>query len=223
MKRKNIKSTYGLISLLIVVFLIDFVVLNQEGTKVLSVDHLLKGNQWGYLTKYGRLLNVSAMSPEWWRLFTCMFLHAGIPHLIANCIGLYCIGSIVEQRLGGMKLLIIFILSGIGSAMITMLVTYGSVGASGAIYGVGGTLLILIIKDRKNSWSTQSVWKKIIIMVYLIVPNLSGVNTLIAHEVGLIIGILFGLLLVMSSIKGDSAIELNKDKQMKIIVKEERV
>lgn len=220
MKRKNIKSTYGLISLLIVVFLVDFMVLNQEGTKVLSVDHLLKGNQWGYLSKYGRLLNVSAMSPEWWRLFTCMFLHAGIPHLIVNCIGLYCIGSIVEQRLGGNKLLVIYILSGIGSAIITMLVTYGSVGASGAIYGIGGTLLILIIRDRKNVWSARPVMQKIIIIVYLTIPNLSGVNTLISHEVGLIIGILLGLLLVTST-KEDSSIEQNREKHMNILVEEE--
>lgn len=220
MKRKNIKSTYGLISLLIVVFLVDFFVLNQEGTKVLSVNHLLKGNQWGYLSKYGRLLNVSAMSPEWWRLFTCMFLHAGIPHLIVNCIGLYSIGSIIEQRLGGMKLLVIYILSGIGSAIITMLVTYGSVGASGAIYGIGGTLLILIIRDRKNVWSARPVMQKIIIIVYLTIPNLSGVNTLISHEVGLIIGILLGLLLVTST-KEDSSIEQNREKHMNILVEEE--
>ena len=220
MKRKIIKSTYGLISLLIVVFLVDFFVLNQEGTKVLSVDHLLKGNQWGYLSKYGRLLNVSAMSPEWWRLFTSMFLHAGIPHLIVNCIGLYCIGSIVEQRLGGSKLLVIYILSGIGSAMITMLVTYGSVGASGAIYGIGGTLLILIIRDRKNVWSARPAMQKIFIIVYLTIPNLSGVNTLISHEVGLIIGILLGLLLVTST-KEDSSIEQNREKHMNILIEEE--
>ncbi len=220
MKRKIIKSTYGLISLLIVVFLVDFFVLNQEGTKVLSVNHLLKGNQWGYLSKYGRLLNVSAMSPEWWRLFTSMFLHAGIPHLIVNCIGLYCIGSIVEQRLGGSKLLVIYILSGIGSAMITMLVTYGSVGASGAIYGIGGTLLILIIRDRKNVWSSRPAMQKIFIIVYLTIPNLSGVNTLISHEVGLIIGILLGLLLVTST-KEDSSIEQNREKHMNILIEEE--
>lgn len=222
MKRRNSKSTYRIISLLIVVFLIDFLVLSQEGTKVLSADHLWMGNQWGYLTKYGRLLNVSAMSPEWWRLLTCMFLHAGIPHLVVNCIGLYSIGSIVEQRLGGMKLLVIYLLSGIGSAMITMLVTYGSVGASGAIYGIGGTLLILIIKDRKNSWSTQPLLKKLIIVAYLIVPNLSGVNTLIAHETGLIIGILFGLVLV-ASVKEDSSKEQTREKHMKIIAEEERL
>lgn len=220
MKRKNIKSTYGLISLLIIVFLVDFVVLNLEGTKVLSVDHLLKGNQWGYLSKYGRLLNVSAMSPEWWRLFTCMFLHAGIPHLIVNCIGLYSIGSIVEQRLGGIKLLVIYILSGIGSAMITMLVTYGSVGASGAIYGIGGTLLILIIRDRKNIWSTRPAIQKIFIIAYLTIPNLSGVNTLISHEVGLIIGIVLGLLLVTST-KKDSSTEQKREKHMNILVEEE--
>lgn len=220
MKRKNIKSTYGLIGLLIVVFLVDFFVLNQEGTKVLSVNHLLKGNQWGYLSKYGRLLNVSAMNPEWWRLFTSMFLHAGIPHLIVNCLGLYCIGSVIEQRLGGMKLLVIYIFSGIGSAMITMLVTYGSVGASGAIYGIGGTLLILIIRDKKNVWSTRPVMQKIIIIAYLTIPNLSGVNTLISHEVGLIIGILLGLLLVTST-KEDSSIEQNREKHMNILVEEE--
>ncbi len=134
------------------------------------------------------------MNSEWWRLFTCMFLHAGIPHLVVNCIGLYCIGSIVEKRLGGKKFIIIYILSGIGSALITMFVSYGSVGASGAIYGIGGTFLTLAIKDRKNIWSCAPILKKIIIIAYLVLPNLSGVNTLIAHESGLIVGIVLGLL-----------------------------
>ncbi|WP_455716272.1 rhomboid family intramembrane serine protease [Anaerosporobacter sp.] len=198
MKRKNCKYTYGLISLLVVVFLLDFLVLNKEGTKVLSVDHLLKGNQWGYLTQYGRLLNINAMSPEWWRLFTCMFLHAGIPHLVVNCIGLYCIGSIVERRFGSKRFVAIYLLCGIGSALVTTSFTYGSVGASGAIYGMGGTLLILIIKERKNIWSLETILKKILIIAYLILPNLGGVNTLISHEVGLIIGILLGLIFSLS-------------------------
>lgn len=221
MKRKNCKFTYGLISLLVVVFLLDFLILNQEGTKVLSANHLLKGNQWGYLTQYGRLLNVNAMSPEWWRLFTSMFLHAGIPHLVVNCIGLYCIGSIVERRIGGKKLITIFILSGIGSALITMLVTYGSVGASGAIYGIGGTLLVLMFKDWKNTWSSTPIIKKIIIIAYLIVPNISGINTLISHEVGLIIGILFGLVFSLSE-KDSSHSNLNKENMISksVMIKE---
>ncbi len=194
MKKQNIKVTYGVIGLLIIIFIIDFFVWNQEGTKVMSVSHLIEGKQWGYLTKYGRLLNIAAISPGWWRLLTYMFLHANIPHLVINCIGLYAIGSALEQRLGGKNVIIIGLLSGIASAVITIVVTYTAVGANGAIYGMGGALLILTIRDRKNTWTIQPLIKKLLIIIYLIVPNLYDVNTLISNEVGLIAGIFIGLL-----------------------------
>jgi rhomboid protease GluP len=222
MKRKNCKFTYGLISLLVIVFVLDFLILNQEGTKVLSSNHLLKGNQWGYLTQYGRLLNINAMSPEWWRLFTCMFLHSGIPHLVVNCVGLYCIGSIVERSFGGKKFVIIYILSGMGSALITMFITYGSVGASGAIYGIGGTLLILIFKDRKNTWSYVPILKRIIIIIYLILPNFSGINTMISHEVGFIIGILLGLVFSQSEKEISNRNLANENMSSKSVVNKEK-
>ncbi|WP_167954852.1 rhomboid family intramembrane serine protease [Anaerosporobacter faecicola] len=190
------------------IFGVDFLVLNKADTVIWSADHLLYGNQWGYLTQYGRLLNVRAMNPEWWRLLTCQFLHSGVLHLFVNGIGLICIGSIVEKRVGAKRFLLCYLLSGIGSALITMFFTYGSVGASGAIFGLAGMLLVFMIRERKQVWSREPIFKRLLILAYLILPNLSGINSIVSHEAGLICGIVAGLLLVGKQ-ENEEKLELN--------------
>lgn len=91
---------------------------------------------------------------EYYRLFTYMFLHANIIHLIGNLFGIYIIGHLLEAKIGGFKTLIIFVLSGIYGGIVSMVFNpeLSSVGASGAICGLLGALLI--------STFTYPVWQK---------------------------------------------------------------
>ena len=79
---------------------------------------------------------------EFYRLITCGFLHADIFHLFFNCYSLYIIGSQLEGFMGKPKYIIIYLFSLImGSLMSITFNTNPSIGASGAVFGLMGSLL----------------------------------------------------------------------------------
>ena len=94
------------------------------------------------------LINFGMYAPyirqgEIYRLITCAFLHANIFHLLFNCYSLYVIGSQIESFMGKTKYLIIYLFSAITGALMSMIFSGNSVsiGASGAIFGLIGSLL----------------------------------------------------------------------------------
>ena len=82
---------------------------------------------------------------DWWRLVTAAFLHYGPFHLLLNMLALYWFGSLLEQRIGSGRYLLIYLVSGLaGSAgALVLSPTTATVGASGAIFGVLGAGLVL--------------------------------------------------------------------------------
>jgi membrane associated rhomboid family serine protease len=83
---------------------------------------------------------------DWWRLVTAMFLHGSILHLLFNMLALYWLGTIIEQSLGTSRFLLVYFVSGLaGSAGALWFSSQFAVtvGASGAIFGLIGALLIL--------------------------------------------------------------------------------
>lgn len=79
---------------------------------------------------------------DYYRLITSAFLHSGLLHLIFNNYALYVIGLQLESFLGRVKFLIIYLVSAICGSLMSMLFSNGiSVGASGAIFGLLGSLL----------------------------------------------------------------------------------
>lgn len=88
---------------------------------------------------------------EWYRVITSMFLHADIQHLLSNMLILYYIGNVVEKYTGCVPYAIIYFLSGIMGNMFSAgyeMFTgnyVSSVGASGAVFGIEGALLMLVI------------------------------------------------------------------------------
>ncbi|MDE7246978.1 MAG: rhomboid family intramembrane serine protease [Lachnospiraceae bacterium] len=100
--------------------------------------------------------NVAALlqGGQVYRLLTSMFLHWNVEHLFSNMIVLYSMGSIVEQELGTLPYIALYFLSGLAGNIFSMgyemLVNlYGnSAGASGAVFGVEGALLFLVIMHR---------------------------------------------------------------------------
>ena len=82
---------------------------------------------------------------DWWRLITAMFLHGFLLHLAFNMFALYVIGGPVEEYLGRFRFLLLYLVSGLaGSAgALIQSPTTPVVGASGAIFGILGAMLIL--------------------------------------------------------------------------------
>jgi membrane associated rhomboid family serine protease len=92
------------------------------------------------------LLGVFVADGDWYRLVTATFLHGGIIHLLCNMAALWWLGSLVEQVLGSLRYLLLYFVSGLaGSAGALLLSGFDepTVGASGAVYGIMGALLIL--------------------------------------------------------------------------------
>ncbi len=95
-----------------------------------------------------------SLDKEWYRLFTHMFMHGNITHLLFNMYALFTAGGEVEQLAGTKKFLWIYFLSGITASLASLYFNYFTigVGASGAIFGLFGySLIIQLNESRKNS------------------------------------------------------------------------
>jgi rhomboid protease GluP len=146
---------------------------------------------------------------QWWRLFTAMFLHASITHIVFNMLSLFYLGILAERFYGNWKFLAIYIGSGLtgslGSlvhAMLSGQTTVPSVGASGAIFGVAGALITIrfqssdVIPQRiRHQVSTQIIP---LVLLNLVFSALSPYIDNSAHIGGLIGGSLLSFLFPLS-------------------------
>jgi membrane associated rhomboid family serine protease len=82
---------------------------------------------------------------DWWRLLTAAFLHYGPFHLLLNMLGLWWFGTLLEQRIGSGRYLLIYVVSGLAGSAGALVISPNSptVGASGAIFGILGAGLVL--------------------------------------------------------------------------------
>lgn len=80
---------------------------------------------------------------EYWRFLSSIFLHGGLGHLAYNLFALLLFGSVLEKVIGGKKFLLVFFLTGIFANLISINFYSSSLGASGAIFGIIGTLIIV--------------------------------------------------------------------------------
>ncbi|MBY0358847.1 MAG: rhomboid family intramembrane serine protease [Candidatus Obscuribacterales bacterium] len=104
---------------------------------------------------------------EYWRLLTSIFVHAGLLHIGFNMYALWTIGVPVCSKFGWAKFLTIYLLSGLAGALATMVwnPTQISVGASGAIFGVCGALLTVLMNKRDSS-AEENSWLSVPPMVF---------------------------------------------------------
>ena len=143
---------------------------------------------------YGPLTVVSA---EWWRLFTAMFLHGGITHLLMNMFSLYLIGRGVEQYFDTKSYLGIYLFSGFLGSLASLYMHPDSVGvgASGAIFGIFGGLAGFFIAHRERIEAHTKAFMKdfaIIIGINLILGFSIPSEDVSAHVGGLIAGFIGG-------------------------------
>ncbi|KAK1357261.1 RHOMBOID-like protein 1 [Heracleum sosnowskyi] len=80
---------------------------------------------------------------EVWRLVSCMWLHAGVIHIVSNMVSLLFVGIRLEQEFGFVRIGLLYVISGIGGSMLSCLFIRNtiSVGASGALFGLLGCML----------------------------------------------------------------------------------
>lgn len=105
------------------------------------------------LIHWGANYGPKTTNGEWWRMFTAMFLHIGILHLLFNMVALWNIGDFMERVLGSAGFLVLYLLSGLlGSvASVAWNPFVVSAGASGAIFGLYGGLLGFLVRHRDTT------------------------------------------------------------------------
>lgn len=135
-----------------------------------------------------------------WRLITCIWLHAGIIHLLVNMLCLVFIGIRLEQQFGFVRIGIIYLLSGFGGSILSALFLQKSisVGASGALFGLLGAMLSELI----TNWTiyTNKV-AALVTLIVIVVINL-GIGILphvdnFAHIGGFVSGFFLGFILLL--------------------------
>jgi membrane associated rhomboid family serine protease len=112
---------------------------------------------------------------DWWRLITATFLHYGPFHLLLNMLALFWFGSLLEQRIGSGRFLLLYLVSGLaGSAgALIMDPTTPTVGASGAIFGILGAGLVLE-RQRDYVFGGSALGIIVINLVFTFsIPNIS--------------------------------------------------
>ena len=143
---------------------------------------------------------------EWYRIFTALFLHVDLNHLFSNMLLLYFAGEIAERHLGHGKFACLYLAAGLGGNLLSMAYEwftgfYSSVGASGAVFGILGMLLALVLLNHGRL--EQITLRRIVLMIGLSVysgASSTEINNM-AHVGGLLTGFLLTLM-VESLLKG---------------------
>ena len=137
---------------------------------------------------------------EWWRLFTAMFLHGGMTHILMNMFSLYLIGRGAELYFDAKSYFAIYFFSGFigGLASLYMHPVSVGVGASGAIFGLFGALAGFFLAHRERIGEHTKAFMKnfaVIIAINVILGLSIESVDMSAHIGGLLVGFIGGYLI----------------------------
>lgn len=159
---------------------------------------------------------------EVWRAATVLFCHAHLPHIVLNMLALGIVGNMLEKKLGGLKVVILFIISGILNSLISDgIMTYVfnypmslAVGASGGVFGLIGIMAIYEFANRGFIKENMKTGTKGLLIFYIIFTScLTGsIWTFFAHLTGFIYGLVLGLM--VCKIEKKDGNENKKDKKI---------
>ena len=148
----------------------------------------------------GAKVNNLIAQGQYFRLITCMFLHGGIVHVGVNMYSLYAIGPMVEKVYGKTKYIAIYFVSGVCASIFSYVFsTSVSIGASGAIFGLLGAVLVYAIKSKGKTGNEfiRSILSVIFINIFIgaTLPNIDN----FAHVGGLLGGMIIAYLATFKS------------------------
>ena len=131
---------------------------------------------------------------EYYRILTSLFLHANPQHIWGNMIFLAALGDMLERSIGHGRFFAIYMLAGIGGNLLSMGHELApgqfcsTIGASGAVFGLIGALLLLICKNN-GTYGQVSFRRMIFAIVYLFYSGIQSETTNnMAHLGGFITG-----------------------------------
>ena len=194
----NIKDrpliTIAIIAINVVMYLITaYLSYSYAGGSIFNSDT-------NVLVSLGAKVNSLITQGQYFRLISCMFLHGGIVHLGVNMYSLYAIGPMVENVYGKFKYIAIYFISGICASIFSYVFsTSVSIGASGAIFGLLGAVLVFAIKSKGKTGNEfiRSILSVIFINIFIgaTLPNIDN----FAHVGGLLGGMIISYLVTFKS------------------------
>ena len=179
--------TTGLIVINVLVFLAMEILGDTQSTPFLY-EH--GGMYWPSVLEQG----------QWYRLVTHMFLHAGGEHLLNNMFMLGILGYQIEKNYGSIRYILTYFVSGIGGAVLSALfeMQMGEaavcIGASGAVFGIFGAMLVMIFKNRRQMGEVSAP-RLLILFVLMVFGNMEEGVDWMAHLGGALLGVVMAFIL----------------------------
>lgn len=197
LKENKIVNQNNIVTMIIIAINIIFYIITAIMSKnILDINAyvlLYMGGNYGALVSKGQV----------WRLLTCAFLHGGLIHIFCNMYALYVIGPQVEILFGRVKYIIIYFFSAVGGSLLSYICSPNnlSIGASGAIFGLFGAMVVFVLKykDRIPKKVLNNLFG-VIILNLLIGFNLQGIDNF-GHIGGLLVGALVAFLTLTKEAK----------------------
>lgn len=195
------KALFSVNNLFILMNVLVFIWLEMLGSTTDSVFMLEHGVlYWPYVEQYG----------QWYRVVGSIFMHFGISHLFNNMLVLFFVGATLERALGKRKYMLLYLFSGIAGNLISCwyynVTAYPMLicGASGAIFGVVGGLLYVVIKNR-GQYEDLSIRRMVLFLILSVYSGMSSPQVNVAaHIGGLIAGFVIGILLYRKNINAEA-------------------
>lgn len=186
----NAYATYGILAINVLLF----IAMAVSGVNIFEPD----GNA---IFEWGGNYGPATSNGEIWRLFSNMFIHIGIVHLLFNSYALFIVGTILEPMLGKARYIAIYLATGVVASVASMWWHSGdpivSAGASGAIFGLNGAMLALLTTNLIPAAVRKNLLQAFGILVgynLLYGLNKSNVDNA-AHIGGLLAGLILGYIL----------------------------
>lgn len=155
-----------------------------------------------FFIRWGADVSQLTFSGQYWRMFTCLFMHVSITHLAMNMLALLSVGNILERQIPWFAFLGIYILSGIISSLTSDIATINnnviSCGASGAILGIISALLAYSLVNRESlkEMPVRAIIVSLILTAGLgLLPSINNMAHLGGAIAGFILGTLISLLI----------------------------
>ena len=173
------KATLTLVLINVVVYLLTAL---ASGSFDIRIDVLIR---------YGAKVNELIVEGELYRLLSSAFLHGDFTHILFNMYALFALGKIVEEAMGTGRFLLVYFISALGGGVMSFLFTPNvSVGASGAIFGLLGAVMMMALLGK--SGVNRRMFPRILLLLFI---NLfSGFSSSSIDNFGHIGGLLAGIL-----------------------------
>ncbi len=176
-----------------------FIIMSVSGVNIIHPDN-------ESLFNWGANFKPVTLEGEYWRIFTNIFIHIGIIHLLFNMYALLIVGFILEKIIGKLKFIISYLTSGAVASIASL--WYNdfvlSAGASGAIFGMYGILIILLLSKTIKVKNRSNLLISLLLFTgyNLIYGMKDGIDNA-AHIGGLITGFVIGATMIPGFLKPD--------------------